>query len=293
MKGRRIAVTENGKAVLVEKATVADDLKGPGKKEAEPKKKELAKTEMTTAARDVERIPYAGRLAIMGMVLTSMAYDDAVKEKGEFDDFPVVKQWNEDNDTGKINAIIEWPKSKKTVKFVFDAHEVARAMSMAWTHKAGHLTRLVDFKTKGEKLDHIIVTALARLELAKQRLEAFKFATGSLSERTGNKPPGFDEHYGAIYAAIHMEITRAYENLFMWGNLFGDEMQSFAKRIALREMLAEEDGIMYYMSSDGSYMGGYRTEDEEQLRKEIAKLTDDRKRRRQNGHVVAEDWDLK
>ena len=234
--------------------------------------KPLPKTKKTIAVRDHDRIPYSGRLALIGLVLSSIIYDKAVKDDDSIDieDFPTVESWKM-NDSGLVDAIIKWPKSEVSKKLVFNLREVIHSMGIAvGENGTDYKTNLMEFGTKGDKLDHGIIATLARIKLAEDRLTAFQWATQGLREL--NNAKGTGEEYSHIYSQLWQGIARAYQDLFIWGNLIGEDTREYAKNLALRKFVSDSDGIARLMNFTDSWMGAYYTEDEDRLREEIKAL---------------------
>lgn len=233
--------------------------------------KSLPKTEKTIIVRDHDRIPYSGRLALIGLVLSSMVYDKAVKDDKSIDleDFPIVESWKVSGN-GLVDAIIKWPRSKTVKKLVFDYGEVIHSMSITSGEAGvGYKTKLMEIKTQGDKLDHGVAAALARVKIAEERLAAFQWSTQALREIKNS-----DTDYSTIYSQLYQGISRAYQDLFMWGNLLGDDLQEYAKNLALRKFVSDQEGVSRYLDFDDRWHGSHYVEDEDRLRKEIKQLND-------------------
>jgi len=117
------------------------------------------------------------------------------------------------------------------------------------------------------KASQVVKVALERIALAEQRLVAFQYALKGI--KTENAEIRLACH--VLYSALAGNINEAYQNLFMWGNLF-DEAQKEAREKAMRQYLSDGHAIMGYLEIDGASPNMWSGELEKEFRELIAEV---------------------
>ena len=117
------------------------------------------------------------------------------------------------------------------------------------------------------KIDNALAAAIAGVELAEKRIQAFKFITEGLSEFDYRQ---CNEELAQVHSMLYKKLNEQYRQVFMWGVL-KPELRLAAKELALKHYLKKDSEIMNYLDSEGKTNSYYKDE-EEQFRKEIEEL---------------------
>lgn len=121
-----------------------------------------------------------------------------------------------------------------------------------------------------KKVNEAVKAALAHVEIAKSRCEAFMYALRGLEEYQRS---GISQAVTAMHTMLYQNLNRAYETLFMWG-LFSDEARAAGKKIALEKFLSEGKAIMQYLDNEGQAPGQWLTATEKEFRDDIKSLSE-------------------
>ena len=124
-----------------------------------------------------------------------------------------------------------------------------------------------------EMLRTVARNVLSRVEIAKERIAAFAFATAGPRHRTEKE----QDQYSAIHASLYHELNEAYKNVFMWGIISADEdLLKEARAQAFQWYLDEHCSIIHYLHL-GEIPPSWRSSEEEGLRDLINKLKQEHK----------------
>lgn len=121
-----------------------------------------------------------------------------------------------------------------------------------------------------KKVNEAVKAALAHVEIAKSRCEAFMYALRGLEEYQRS---GLSQAVTAVHTMLYQNLNRAYETLFMWG-LFSDEARAEGKKLALSKFLSEKQAIMHFLDNEGQAPGQWLSATEKEFRDDIKSLTE-------------------
>ena len=121
------------------------------------------------------------------------------------------------------------------------------------------------------KINQAVQNALNAVEVCKHKILMFEYAIQGI----GHNNDHLKSNISAIYAELFKKLNRAYEVLFMWGNVAPEESLREAKKHAFDKFLNERQSIMHYLDINLEHPNMYFTDEEEEFRKEIEKLRDD------------------
>jgi len=101
-------------------------------------------------------------------------------------------------------------------------------------------------KTKIQVRRKAVEARINGIELAKQRLVAFRWCVGAL-EKDRMVKPQVKEAIETIWFALTEKELDAYRNLFMMAIILPDDLLDKAKEEIMRHFIAEGKGIMHYL----------------------------------------------